>query len=308
MAWLEELFGWITAAKISFPGIGLEINPPRGFTVGSIHIYFYGIVIALGLLLAVIYGLKRKQQFGLTENDLLDGVLWIVPVAVICARAYYCIFSWKEFAQNPVSVLYIWNGGLAIYGGVIGALLGILVFCWVKKIKLGAVLDLVALGFLIGQCIGRWGNFFNREAYGEVTESFLRMGLFNSKTQSFVYYHPTFLYESLWTGAGFLLLHFLSQKRQYDGQIALGYAAWYGLGRTFIEGLRTDSLYIGTFRVSQLLAAISCFAAVTALVVMCFRQHDRQKLYVNMLAVKPAAGEQIPEETAEQTVTEEETQ
>lgn len=268
-------------STISFPGLGIKLNPPRGIDIGSMTIYFYGIIIALGLLLAVVYAMKRCRQFGLKQDDIIDGVLWIVPVAIICARAYYCIFSWKEYADNPISVLYIWKGGIAIYGGVIGAALGVVIHCRIKKMSLGATLDLVALGFLIGQAMGRWGNFFNREAFGAATDSFLKMGLLNTATGEFEYYHPTFLYESLWNAAGFVALHFLSKKRQYDGQIALGYVAWYGLGRTFIEGLRMDSLYWGPFRVSQLLAAISCAAATLTLIFLAFRTHTKEALFVN---------------------------
>lgn len=290
-------------STIQFPALGLELNPPRGFELFGFSIRYYGIIIAVGLLLAVIYGLRRRKQFGLKEDDILDGVLWIVPLALICARAYYCIFSWNEFKDNPISVLYIWQGGIAIYGGVLGAALGIVVFCLIKRIKLGAVLDLVALGFLIGQSIGRWGNFFNREAFGAETESFFRMGLFNTYSQNFEYYHPTFLYESVWNLIGFVLLHFLSKKRRYDGQIALGYVVWYGLGRTFIEGLRMDSLMLGSFRVSQLLAAVSCFAAATALVLLAFKKHDPAKLYANVMAAREAA-EETEEAPAEETIDE----
>ena len=265
---------------------GLEMDLPRALQIGSLSIHLYGIIIACGLLLAVIYGCKRCKRFGFSEDDLLDGVLFIVPFAILCARLYYCIFEWDTYKDNLISILHIWNGGLAIYGGVIGAAVGVLVFSKVKKIKVGAVLDLVAIGFLIGQAIGRWGNFFNREAFGAATESFMKMGLFNRITQSWEYYHPTFLYESLWNTAGFVLLHFLSRKRQYDGQVALGYVAWYGLGRTFIEGLRMDSLYWGNFRVSQMLAAVSCFAAVAVLLYMMFRQHDPAKLQVNITAAR----------------------
>ena len=290
---------------ISFPSLGLEMNPPRGFQLFGFDIRFYGIIIALGLLLAVIYGLKRRKQFGLTEDHILDGVLWIVPFAIICARAYYCAFSWNEFKSNPISVLYIWQGGIAIYGGVIGAALGIIAFCLIKKIKLGAVLDLVSLGFLIGQSIGRWGNFFNREAFGSQTESWFRMGLFNVNRGEYQYYHPTFLYESLWNAIGFVVLHFLSKKRKYDGQIALGYVAWYGLGRAFIEPLRQDSLMIGTFRVSQLVAAASCFIAATILVLLAFKKHDPAKLFANVVAAKEAAAaEEMEEEIAEETTEE----
>ena len=268
---------------------GLVIDPPRFFQLGSLEIHLYGIVIAFGLMLAVLYGCKRCDQFGFSADDLTDGALCIIPFAILCARLYYGIFEWDSYKSDPISILYIWNGGLAIYGGVIGAAIGVVAFGKVKKVKVSAVLDLVALGFLIGQSIGRWGNFFNREAFGAATDCFMKMGLFNKYTQSWEYYHPTFLYESLWNAAGFALLHFLSKKRQYDGQIALGYAAWYGLGRTFIEGLRVDSLYWGAFRVSQLLAAVSCFAAAAVLVYMVLKPHDPAKMQVHVTAARLAA-------------------
>ena len=255
---------------ISFPGLGLSCNPPRTLEIGSFSIHYYGLIIAVGLLLAVIYACRRSKQFGIEEDDILDGVLYVTPFAVLCARLYYCIFAWNEggYAQNPISILYVWEGGLAIYGGVLGAIVGVAVFCKFKRIKLPALLDLVALGFLIGQGIGRWGNFMNREAFGAAVSEdyFLAMGLTNQLTGQVEYYHPTFLYESLWNLTGFALLHFASKRRRYDGQIALGYAAWYGLGRAIIEGLRVDSLYWGSIRVSQALAALSCIAALSLLI------------------------------------------
>ena len=271
---------------ISFPSLGISVNPPRSISLGPLNIYFYGIIIACGLVLAVLYCMNRSKEFGIKEDDILDGVLWVTPFSICCARAYYCIFAWHEYAADPISVLYIWNGGLAIYGGVIGALIGVSVLCKLKKIKLPTMLDLVLLGFLIGQSIGRWGNFMNREAFGAPTDSFLRMGLYNTLTGQTEYYHPTFLYESVWNLCGFVLLHFLSKRRKYDGQIALCYAAWYGLGRCLIEGLRMDSLYWGSFRVSQVLAAVSCTAAVCVLLWQWFRPHDPAKLYVNQAAAK----------------------
>ena len=298
-----------TFTEISFPGLGITWNPGRSLEIGSFTIHYYGLLIAAGLLLAVLYAWKRSKEFGIKGDDLTDGVLWIVPVAVICARLYYCAFEWQSYASDPISILYIWNGGLAIYGGVLGAVAGIAVFCKIKKIKLPALLDLVALGFLIGQCIGRWGNFFNREAFGSSSDWFLRMGLLDSVTGQVTYHHPTFLYESLWNLVGFIGLHFLSKRRKYDGQIALGYVAWYGLGRAFIEGLRTDSLWWGPFRVSQVLAAVSCIAAVTVLVILAIRKYS-PKLYVQQVAeaaeAEEAAGETPTEETlAEETPLEE---
>ena len=271
---------------ISFPSLGIEVNPGRVLELGPLTIHYYGAIIALGLLLAMLYSCKRGKDFGLKEDDILDGFLWVTPLAIVCARIYYVAFSWEDYKDNLLSVFYIWEGGIAIYGSVLGAILGMWIFSRVKKVKLTAVLDLILTAFLIGQFIGRWGNFMNREAFGAPTDSFLRMGLFNTKTGAWEYYHPTFLYESLWNMAGFLLLHFLSKKRQYDGQIALCYAAWYGLGRTFIEGLRMDSLYWGPFRVSQVLAAITCVAAVVILLWQNTRSHDPAKLYVNQTVEK----------------------
>lgn len=272
-------------STIFFPLFGIEWNPRRYFEIGPFTIQCYGILIALGLVLAVIYAWKRASEFGIRADDLTDGVLCVVPFAVICARAFYCAFQWEQqFADNPITVFYIWKGGLAIYGGVIGAFVGVTVYSLIKKIKLPALLDLVAIGFLIGQCVGRWGNFFNREAFGSVTDSLLRMGLLNDLTGKVEYHHPTFFYESVWTFAGFMLLHMFSKFRKYDGQIALGYVAWYGFGRTVIEALRTDSLYWGPFRVNQLLAAVSCFAAVIVLLVQMFREHSEEKLFVNQVA------------------------
>ena len=271
-------------STISFPALGIELNPPRTLELGPLTIHFYGLIIAVGLMLAVMYAMRRSKEFGLKEDDLLDGVLWVTPFAIVCARAYYCVFAWEEYAPDPISVLYIWNGGLAIYGGVLGAILGVAVFCRIKKIRLTTLLDIMLLGFLIGQSIGRWGNFMNREAFGAATDAFTRMGLYNTLTGQWEYYHPTFLYESLWNACGFVLLHFLSKKRRYDGQIALGYAAWYGLGRCFIEGLRMDSLYWGPFRVSQWLAGISCVAALAALALLSLKNRDPKNLWVNKMA------------------------
>ena len=291
---------------IDFAGLGLKINPPAGFSIGSFEIRMYGLIIALGLILAVVYCLRRRAQFGLSEDDLLDGVLWIAPFAIVCARLYYCAFEWDMYKDDPISILYIWEGGIAIYGAVIGAAIGVFIHCkFIKKISILATLDLVSLGFMIGQFIGRWGNFFNREAHGGVTDSFLRMGLLNPVTGNGEYYHPTFLYESVWNLLGFTLLHNISKGRKYDGQIALMYVAWYGLGRSLIEGLRTDSLWWGEYRVSQVLAAVTCGIALILLLVLAFRSHDPAALFVNRLAAAKAA-EEADAAAAEEAVAEEE--
>ena len=307
MEWIKGI------SPIEFPGLGISIDPAAGIRIGSLSINFYGALIALGLMLAVIYAWKRTKEFGIKEDDLTDGVLWIAPFAIICARLYYCAFRWEEggYAENPITVLYIWKGGLAIYGAVIGAGIGTIVHCKIKKMSLPAVLDLVALGFLIGQAIGRWGNFFNREAYGAVTDSVLRMGLMltpdREAISTMMYYHPTFFYEFVWNLVGFLGLHILSKSRKYDGQIALGYLAWYGFGRALIEGMRTDSLYWGTFRVSQVLAAVTCAVAVVILVVQAFRKHDPAALQVNKMAALAAEAEEAEAEEMEEAEETEET-
>lgn len=292
--------------EISFPGLGISVDPSRILEIFGLSIRYYGVIIALGLMLAVIYGMRRSKHFGIKEDDILDGVLTVTPFAIICARLYYCVFAWNEggYAQDPISVLYIWNGGLAIYGGVLGAIVGVAVLCRFKKIKLAALLDLVAIGFLLGQGIGRWGNFMNREAFGAAVspDYFLAMGLKNRYTGQVEYYHPTFLYESVWNLAGFVLLHFASKHRKYDGQIALGYAAWYGLGRAIIEGLRVDSLYWGPIRVSQALAALSCIAALGLLVFFWLKPPKGELFAVQVAAAQAQeeAAQEQKEETEEQ--------
>ena len=260
-------------STISFPSLGIEVNPGRALALGPLTIHYYGLIIAIGLMLAVVYACRRCSQFGIKQDDLLDGVLWVTPFAILCARAYYCIFSWADYAENPISVLYIWNGGLAIYGGVLGAVAGILLLCRIKKIKIGALLDMVALGFLIGQSIGRWGNFVNREAFGAATELPWRMRLWTSAT-TYMDVHPTFLYESLWNVIGLLLIYFVvSRARRFDGENTCFYFIWYGLGRFWIEGLRTDSLYLfhwtlfgQRIRVSQALSLVMVLVCAGILV------------------------------------------
>ncbi len=278
--------------EISFPSLGLSFNPsPVAFSIGGKDFYWYGIIIAVGFLLAVIYALRRSKQFGLTQDHIIDMLICAVPTAIVFARAYYCIFNWDLYRDNPIRVLYIWEGGLAIYGGVIGAVLAVVVYTKIKKVKTAAMLDIGGLGLLIGQCIGRWGNFINREAHGGETDCFLRMGLTDASGTT-IYVHPTFLYESLWNALGLLVLHFLSKRRKYDGQIFVMYLGWYGLGRVFIEGLRTDSLYIaGTnLRVSQLLAGICViFSVVFLFYNKVFREHDPEDLYVNVVASAASA-------------------
>ena len=274
---------------ISFPNLGIELNPSRiAFTLFGKDVYWYGVIIAAGFVLAVLYAMKRAKTVGLTDDNILDMLFAAVPAAIICARLYYCIFYWDIYKDNPITVLYIWEGGLAIYGGVIGAVIAVTIFCKIKKLPLGPMLDVGGLGLLIGQTIGRWGNFMNREAHGSVTDCFLKMGIANSAGEV-TYYHPTFLYESMWNLVGFVALHFYLKRRKFDGEVFAWYVAWYGIGRAWIEGLRTDSLYLfhTGIRVSQLLAAASCLAAIAFIIyIYVSSKPQKEDLYVNRKAAE----------------------
>lgn len=257
-------------ALISFPMFGenFVIDPPAYFSIGNFNIYMYGVIIAIGFLLAVFYISRVHDRLGLSMDDIYDLVIFAVPSAIVGARLYYVVFNWSLYAGNFASVFAIRDGGLAIYGGVIGAIIALWLRCRAKKLSFCASLDVAGFGLLIGQFIGRWGNFFNREAFGYETDIFCRMGLTTSAGTMYV--HPTFLYESLWNFVGFLILHFHSRKkRQYAGQYFILYVIWYGIGRAFIEGLRTDSLWLipDVIRVSQLLAAVSALLALAVYII-----------------------------------------
>lgn len=252
------------------------MNPPAGFELFGRTIYFYGVVIALGFLLAIVYCNKRAPRFGLTEDNVLDVILWALPMGIVGARAYYVIFNYELYAGKPFTELFkLWEGGLAIYGGILAGVTTAAIVCKVRNISTPAFLDLASFGLLIGQSCGRWGNFFNREAFGAETELFTRMGL--TTASGTIYVHPTFLYESLWNLAGFIFLHryINKSKRKFDGEVFLLYVLWYGIGRAMIEGLRADSLYIGStgIRVSQLLAAASAAIALGVLIYMRKKPH-----------------------------------
>lgn len=290
-------------SPITFPNLGISVDPsPVALRVFGKDIYWYGIIIAVGFVLAVVYMMHRSKDFGVTSDDTLDLVLWTVPIGVICARLYYCVFYWELYADNPISVLYIWQGGLAIYGAVIGGAITVVIVSKVKKIRTGVFLDLASMGVLIGQIFGRWGNFMNREAHGSVTDSFFKMGLVDAAGQV-TYYHPTFLYESVWNLAGFIGIHVLSKKkRKFDGEVFLLYIGWYGLGRAWIEGLRTDSLMLFStgIRVSQLVAVVSFAAAAAVLAyVLLKKKPDPDDLLVNVRAREAAEAARAAAQTAE---------
>ena len=241
--------------------------------------------------------MSRRKDFGLTDDNIIDLLLWAIPIGVVGARLYYVVFNFSLYKNDLLGIFRVWEGGLAIYGGIIFGVLGIYIYHRRSKIPMGTLLDVAGLAVIIGQAVGRWGNFINREAFGGETALPWRMGLIYPDGTS-VFVHPTFLYESLWNVLGFILLHIISKKfRKYDGQIFLSYAAWYGLGRFFIEGMRTDSLYLfGTgIRVSQLigiLAFIICFAVL--LYNKLKKSYNVESLYVNRLKMQTEAD--VPEE------------
>ena len=299
---------------ISFPGIfgsTLKLDFPNYFTVFGLDIYWYGVLITVGFLAGILYMCARSKEFGIKDDHVVDLLLFVIPCAIVGARLFYCIFEFKSYNDGTVlgtlgNMLRIRDGGLAIFGGVIAGILVIYFFCKKKKIPFGAMLDLSAFGLLIGQCIGRWGNFCNREAYGtsrHVNEFLLRMGLTSPTTGDAIYVHPCFLYESVWNLIGFLFLHFYSKKhRKFDGQIILMYFAWYGLGRFMIEGIRTDSLYIGSLRVNELLAFVLCAGALLTLTVVFHRKlYHPENMLVNRAAAQAEAEKAAAEEEKKET-------
>ena len=282
-----ETLSRLTSDNIVFPGLGIDITADNeAFVLFGLSIKWYGVMIALGMLLAMIYCFRRTKEFGIDSDRLTDTVFAGVIGAVIGARLYYVALYPAQY-HDIKEILAIRDGGLAIYGGIIGALLFGCITAFIRKLKIPPTLDLAAMGFLIGQCLGRWGNFFNQEAFGCNTA--LPWGMSGGKIQNYLLnhqaelaaqgvtvdpylpVHPCFLYESLWCLAGFIILHFYSKHRKFDGEIFAMYVLWYGTGRFFIEGLRTDSLYIGSLRASQMLALISALAALAFIIVMRIR-------------------------------------
>lgn len=284
----------LTEMEVEFPNLfgGMAINYYRGFNLFGINIYWYGVLIVVGVVLAYLYAMRRAtRDFGLVKDRVFDVVFAAIIGGFVCARIYFCVFTELKNPGTYTSVIEVFtkirDGGLAIYGGVIGAFLVGFVFCRLRKVNFFAMADLASLGFLIGQTIGRWGNFINQEAYGEVCSPDWIFGMSGSKIATEVeagaLVHPCFLYESVWCLIGFILLHFYSKKlRTFDGEITLMYVAWYGLGRFFIEGLRTDSLYAGSLRISQIVAGASFVVGLILFIVFKIVTAKKEiPLYVN---------------------------
>ena len=257
---------------VSFPGLGIDrLTIPRvAFTVFGKEIYWYGLIIGLGFLLCLAYCIKRCRSFGFIPDDIMDFGLMCVPCGIVGARLYYVLFSDTQF-NSLGEILAVWNGGLAIYGAIIGGAAGLIGCALLKKKNVLDATDLVGPSVLIGQILGRWGNFINMEAYGSATQLPWRMGLSNTPL-GYQEVHPTFLYESLWNLLGFVLIASYAKKRKFKGQMTLMYFIWYGFGRMLIEGLRTDSLMFLGLRVSQLLAGLLFAAGLAAYIYLRVRQ------------------------------------
>ena len=258
----------------------LNVIDPVAISIGPIKIYWYGIIIALAMLIGISLATKEAQKLGLEEDTMVDMTLWAIPIGFIGARLYYVLFKWDYYIQNPSEIIAIWNGGIAIYGGLIAGGLVVYWFARRKKMTLTLLLDILAPSVLLAQSIGRWGNFINQEVHGgAVSRQFLETlylpeFIIEQMNINGTYYHPTFLYESLWSLLGFILLIILRNQKGLlrRGEVALSYVIWYSFGRFFIEGMRTDSLWIGDImRVSQMLSLVLFISAIILLV---YRRRD----------------------------------
>ena len=291
----------MTDSPIRFPGLFGDCAftaSAKALDIGK-GVYWYGIIIAIGLLMALLFCMKQRKKYGISEDDLLDGLLWGIPFGIIGARLYYVIFYLDLYRNsdgtiNWREVIAIWDGGLAIYGGVIATVIVALLLSRRRKFKIGAMLDLVVMGLLIGQIFGRWGNFMNREAFGAETTLPWRMQL-TTTAGTLIEVHPTFLYESLWNLIGLLLIVFVvSKARRFDGENTWFYFLWYGIGRFWIEGLRTDSLYLFNWtiagqpiRVSQALSLVMVLVSAFMLLYhIKIKPHTPEELYVNQVAAR----------------------
>lgn len=277
---------------VEFLGLSFELDPVA-FSIGSFDVYWYGIIIAAGFLAAMVYAFRRAGNWGIQTDPMIDIILGGTLGAIVGARTYYVLTTLDRY-DSFLDMIDIRDGGLAIYGGVIGAfLVGGLVCKW-RKVNLLDMCDLAAISFLIGQAVGRWGNFMNQEAFGSNTTSIF--GMYSNGTRDYLLsvqdslaaqgvtvdptlpVHPCFFYESIWCLIGFVLLHFLSKHRSFKGQALLQYIIWYGFGRFFIEQIRTDSLMVGSFKLSQLLAAVCVIAGLILSIIIHIRLHKKQKL------------------------------
>ena len=308
-----KLFG---LHQVEFPNLGWEFTLSRGFEIFGFRIYWYAVVIACGLLLAVLYAMRHAAEYDLDSDRMMDVALVTIPFAFIGARLYYVLFSGNLswYADDLARVFNLRDGGLGIYGGIIVAFLVGPLVCRIRKVNILSMFDIASVGFLIGQSLGRWGNFFNQEAFGgntnlpwAMTGEIIRSGQNGSGYDLTLPVHPTFLYESLWCALGFVLLHLWFKKAyRFKGQIFCGYIVWYGIGRFCIESLRTDSLMAGSMRTSQLVAVLAVIGGAVLYLIL----RRRALSLPRTLEITPdtdvqlKASEPLAEETDEETAAE----
>lgn len=256
---------------------------PIAIALGPLQVHWYGVIIGLAIILALYIAVRETEKRGLDKDVFMDLMLWAIPIAILSARLYYVIFEWNYYSQNPGEIIAIWNGGLAIHGALIGGVITAIVFTKKKQVSFWQLVDIAAPSIILGQAIGRWGNFINQEAHGgEVTRAFLENlqlpeFIINQMYINGAYYHPTFLYESIWNFIGFVLLILLRRVNLRRGEMFLSYVIWYSVGRFFIEGMRTDSLMLTeSLRMAQTISAVLIIAAVVVLL------YRRAKGYSNI--------------------------
>lgn len=264
---------------------------PIAIKLGGFEVAWYGVIIGVGILLAMYLASSEGDRKGMPQDFILDLAFWTVPIAILGARAYYVLFELGYYLENPGQIFQIWNGGLAIYGALLTGALVVYFFTKKKNVPVMLTLDVLAPGVLIAQSLGRWGNFINQEAHGAaVTREFLE-GLFlpefiiNQMNIKGTYYHPTFLYESLWSLIGFALIVYLRRRPNLlrEGEVFFSYIIWYAFGRFFIEGMRTDSLYLfANIRVSQLLSIILIAGAITAWAYRRYNHYPKDSFYTDI--------------------------
>lgn len=259
---------------VGFPGLGIDLNISNvAFSLGQLDIYWYGIIIGTALIIGYILAYLNAKNKNINPDNITNIVLICAPVAIICARLYYVLFSLDYYLMRPDKIFALRDGGIAIYGAIIGAIISCFLYCKIKKLNWLEIFDICSPSIILGQAIGRWGNFFNIEAYGCETNSFFRMAIY--KSGKLIEVHPTFLYESLWNIFVFSILLIVNRKKKFHGQTFITYITFYGLGRFFIEGLRTDSLYLGDFRISQIIAIISFTVGFFTLITLFFKHRKK---------------------------------
>ena len=251
--------------EIIFPSFNLKLKVNNvALSLLGVDIYWYAILIVLSFVIGILFCKKDSGKYDIKFDNILELMIALIPSSILSARIFYIIFKLDYYIQNPGNILNIRDGGLAIYGGIIGAVITIYIYCKRKKINAVDMLDYIVPYLALGQAIGRWGNFFNGEAHGIETTNFFRMGIVEN--EKYIEVHPTFLYESICNLIIFIILYLLKNKRKYKGQLTYIYLTLYGFVRALIEGLRTDSLMIGSFRVSQILSIILCITFCAILI------------------------------------------